>query len=272
MVCTGVQDPSSWFSTCVKCDHVHHSGYPCVRKICVITTPEGENAEVVRMVSLKNDKMVKADQGLANISGYRPITDCSRPFLSVNDYMLATAPKFTFSSINDTRALSEGSFGAVIDISNAYRNILIYPPHRRFMGIKWEVNNEVLYYVDNALCFGLRSAPAIFNSVTKFIPSFMYVMGLKVVGYLDDYFLAGNTAAECTFWQSYLINFLNFLGFKVNYDKVIPPSRTPRYLGIVLDLENMMFCLPEDKLCRAESAVNKLLSKKWVSSYPLYRY
>lgn len=196
----------------------------------------------------------------------RPITDCSKPLISVNDYMSSTAPRFTFASIDCTRDLvTKGSFGAVVDISNAYRNVLIYPPHREYVGITWSSDGITTCYVDNVLCFGLRSAPSIFNSVSEFVTGFMLWAGIQVVGYLDDFFLACPSEEECQFWQEYLIDFLYYLGFKVNFSKVSPPSNSPKYLGILLDLTNMVFCLPEEKLVRAERAVSALMGKKWVS-------
>lgn len=54
----------------------------------------------------------------------RPITDSSRPLLSINDYMHNTAERFKFSHIENARPmLSPLGFGAVIDISNAYRSV-----------------------------------------------------------------------------------------------------------------------------------------------------
>lgn len=82
------------------------------------------------------------------------------------------------------------------------------------------------------------------------------------MGYLDDFFLSCDSERECESWQRYLIDFLFYLGFKINNGKVAPPSHSLRYLGIVL--EKMMFCLPEDKLSRAEKAIRALLGKKWV--------
>lgn len=43
------------------------------------------------------------------------------------------------------------------------------------------------------------------------------------------------------------------------------PSRYPKFLGNILDLNDMVFCLPEEKLARAERAVSALILKTWVS-------
>lgn len=202
----------------------------------------------------------------------RPITDCSEPAVSINDFMWETAPRFKFSNVHDTRVLvEEGGYGAVVDISNAYRNILIFPPHREYVGLNWNPLGRDQYYVDNALCFGLKSAPSIFNAVSNFVTRVMGHRGSHIVGYLDDYFLASNTKEGCHTRQKELIEFLEFIGFKVNYNKVIPPSQQPRFLGVEIDLVNMVFRLPEDKLLKARGAVEELLSKTFTSHKKLER-
>lgn len=202
----------------------------------------------------------------------RPITDCSRPICSINDYMTTTAPTFKFSGIDDTRSLvQQKGYGCVVDISNAYRAVPIFPPHREFLGFTWETSGVECYYQDNVLCFGLRSAPAIFNELSTFVTRYMSCAGFEVVGYLDDYFYASSTHSKCAIGQDSIISFLETLGFKVNYKKVIPPSHSPRFLGIILDLENMMFKLPEDKLCKTASAVDAILEKSQVSHKKLER-
>ena len=54
---------------------------------------------------------------------------------------------------------------AKFDIESAYRNIAINLSDRHLLGLKW----RDAYYIDLALPFGLRSAPAIFNSVAELV-------------------------------------------------------------------------------------------------------
>lgn len=201
----------------------------------------------------------------------RPITDCSEPTSSINDFMWQSAPRFSFSNVHDTGALvSEGGYGAVTDISNAYRNILIFPPHREYVGFSWGVT-EKKYYKDNALCFGLKSAPSIFNAISSFVTRVMVHNGVATVGYLDDYFVASGSEEGCHTHQRTLIAFLEHIGFKVNYTKVAPPSTSPRFLGIDIDLVNMVFKLPDDKLQKARTAVRMMQKKKFTTRKDLER-
>ena len=44
---------------------------------------------------------------------------------------------------------------AVVDIKSAYRAVPIFPDHRRYLGLKWEINGETVSIEDSRLCFGL---------------------------------------------------------------------------------------------------------------------
>lgn len=202
----------------------------------------------------------------------RPITDCSRPNISINDCMGDTASKFKFSRIEDTRSMIfPHGYGGVVDIANAYRSVLIYPPHREFVGFHWEKEGRSYHFVDNALCFGLKSAPSIFNSISSQIVRLMEASGVPCIGYLDDYFVSGPTRLACEIDQQSLIDLLQYLGFTINRQKVVTPSQKPKYLGIIVDLEDMVFRLPREKIDKTLEKVSLTLESSWCSRKSLER-
>lgn len=109
----------------------------------------------------KHPKCVHAMGAVVRPDGrLRAITDCSRPDNSVNCFMSSTATKFNFSKIEDTRKLLDtGKWGCVVDISNAYRHVSVYPPHRQYLGFQWELDGESMYFEDNSLCFRPEISP-----------------------------------------------------------------------------------------------------------------
>lgn len=115
------------------------------------------------------------------------------------------------------------------------------------------------------MCFGLKSVPAIFNSVSSFITRFVKIMGFPVVGYLDDYFVAGPNYEICLERQRWLVGFLEYLGFSVNYSKVTPPSQVPKFLGIIVDRNRMVFRLLEEKITKALEGIKDMLGSDWTS-------
>lgn len=224
-------------------------------------------------VTDKKARCVHALGAVARPDGrLRPITDCSRPYDSVNDHMLTTASRFKFSHVENVRPMVQyNGYGGVVDLSNAYRSILIFPPHRSYMGFQWEFGGKTVNFSDNALCFGLRSAPSIFNEVSIFVKRYMARIGIDCLCYLDDYFVAGPDYLACREKQELLVSTLVGMGFEVNSRKVINPCQAPRYLGVVIDLISLKFRLPEEKILKATALVDDTLSHTWVSRKSLER-
>lgn len=236
------------------------------QKMSITVKKELLNGQVSRV--FKTPRCIHALGAIPRPDGrIRPITDCSRPDESINDHMVLTAPRFSYSNIDDTRSLvSPNGFGAVTDISNAYRSVAINPLDRDYLGFTWIVDGHECLFRDNMLCFGLKSAPAIFNALSNFIVRYANCIGVQVIGYLDDFFVASDNAQDCADKQNALIAILKNFGFKVNFDKVSGPSKNQKYLGIIIDLESMVFRLPEGKLSKASDAVSDMLDRSW-SSY-----
>lgn len=240
-------------------------------QMCDVIAKELANGQVSRLS--EPAKCVHALGAVVRPNGkLRPITDCSRPILSVNDFMNDTAQKFKFSHIEDTRSLvSVNGFGGTIDLSNAYRSVLIFPPHRSFVGFNWSYGNNTMFFCDNALCFGLKSAPSIFNSISQFITRYMVLSNAPCLSYLDDYFVAGPDFETCKSRQEAVLNCLTYVGFTVNYDKVAWPTHTPKFLGVIVDLVQMRFRLPSEKMEKTLLAVNSALQSVWISRKSLER-
>lgn len=240
-------------------------------QMCEVIAKEMANGQVSRVANPA--RCVHALGAVVRPNGkLRPITDCSRPGLSVNDFMDSTAQKFKFSHIEDTRSLvSPNGYGGTIDLSNAYRSVLIFPPHRSFVGFNWTYGKETVYFCDNALCFGLKSAPSIFNSISEFVTRYMALSNAPCLSYLDDYFVAGPDLDTCVSRQKAVLNTLLYLGFTINYDKVTWPSHTPKYLGVIIDLDKLKFRLPKEKLDKTLATVNSVLQCIWCSRKTLER-
>ena len=67
--------------------------------------------------------------------------------------------------------LQPQDFMAVIDIKSAYRAVSIHPENKKYMGLRWEIQNKEVFIEDSRLCFGLSLGPMIFNSISNFVYS-----------------------------------------------------------------------------------------------------
>ena len=136
---------------------------------------------------------------------WRLIVDLSSPEgHSVNDGIDPVAWHLQYIKVDDiikmVSKFGPGALMAKFDIESAYRNIAIHPSDRHLLGMKW----RNAYYVDLALPFGLRSAPAIFNSVADLVEwIFVNNYGINdLLHYLDDFIM--EAPANSSICASYL--------------------------------------------------------------------
>lgn len=199
-----------------------------------------------------------------NDSSFRPITDCKRPLhVSVNNHMESTHHQFSFVTTDEVADLmNHNDYMCSVDISSAYRSVSINPANWEYQGVVWERDGRPGYYLDTRLCFGIRCAPYIFTQITKFIVNSMIRRGYKrTVGYIDDFWICENSYKKCMEGQHALITLLGELGFRVNWNKCISPTKCNKYLGIIFNSDKMSLSLPEEKMKKLENEL-EFFSKK----------
>ena len=104
---------------------------------------------------------------------YRLIVDMSyRDGGSINDGIDPDLCALTYLKVEEVvHAIGRKGKGALLakmDLESAYRIIPVYPSDRHLIGMEWKGK----VYVDQALPFGLRSAPKILNSVAMYLNGF----------------------------------------------------------------------------------------------------
>ena len=204
----------------------------------------------------------------------RPITDCSRPdAVSINNFMSSTFSTFTYNSVEDVvDLLSPGDFMCVVDISSAYRSVNVSPNHVTFQGLSWDFGSGAEYLLDRRLCFGLRCAPKIVDSISNFIVSAVKRLGVqRVVNYLDDFIIVGATPECCLMDRNTLTSLLSHLGFVVAWKKVTNPSQVTTFLGITIDSVRFELSLPLEKVAKLRSAIMAILDKDRATKKDLER-
>ena len=138
---------------------------------------------------------------------------------------------------------------ALMDIQRAYRNIPVAPSDWRLLGLEWQ--SQV--YVDEALPFGLRSAPVIFSAVADALTWIMSHRGVTwAIHYVDDFLTIGGPSSDEYQQNMTLMNKTCMLaGLPMEPSKTQGPTCRITFLGIELDSIAMEICLPEDKLINA---------------------
>ena len=141
----------------------------------------------------------------------------------------------------------QGALMAKFDVEAAYCNFAVHPTDRYLIGMKW----RLMFYVDLALPFGLRSAPYIFNSVADLVEWILlnnYHLP-DLLHYLDDFITAGPpTSPQCENNLSTASSVCGTLGLPLHPSKKVGPTICMVTLGIELDSVNQLARLPNDKL------------------------
>lgn len=175
---------------------------------------------------------------------WRIINDLSWPAgQSINDGI----SKDDFSCSYDTldtaiahlKRLGIGTYMSKLDLSDAFRHILVHPDDWELLGSTWPIEidgvTQTAYFFDAFLPFGLRSSPGLFLRFVDIMASVMSHLGVSPVWhYLDDFWTCG-LANHCLANLRLMLQVCNDLGFQVNPSKTIQPCTNLELLGIELD-------------------------------------
>ncbi len=205
----------------------------------------------------------------------RLIHDGSRPAgNSMNTY--AQSPPVSYQSLDDALSvLRPGMYMAKVDLKSAYRSVRIKESDFTATGLQWTFagQHSTTFMVDTRLPFGNRLSPFLFNLLTQAVRHIIADQGgfpLRMLTvYLDDFWLAADSRAECQRMLLITINILRRLGFLIAWDKVVGPTRRLTFLGIEICTETMTTTLPHDKLVQFRSLIVATLQRRSMSKRQL---
>ena len=106
--------------------------------------------------------------------------------------------------------------------------------------------------MDKCLPFGSSISCAIFQDVSDAIAYLVYVRTLKRnVNYLDDYLFVSLLLRECNKQVQTFLSICDMINFPVSMEKTFWGTTRLTFLGMLLDSEHQVICIPEDKVCKA---------------------
>ena len=102
---------------------------------------------------------------------------------------------------------------------------------------------------DTKLPFGARASPTIFHRISQAIKRMMLKRGHNlIVAYQDDFLVIGASFRECEKALIALQSLLCDLGFEINKEKTVNPTKCLTFLGIQFNTLTCELALPESKL------------------------
>ena len=113
-------------------------------------------------------------------------------------------------------------------------------------------SGETFYFVDKCLPFGSAISCAIFQAISDgiaFVVRFRTKMGN--VNYLDDFFFAALKKMICDWQVSRFLEVCAQICFPVSMEKTFWGTKVLVFLGLLLDTEKQVVCMPVEKVNRA---------------------
>ena len=205
---------------------------------------------------------------------FRLIVDLSAPpDFSVNDGISTALCSLRYVTVDRAARLvkdyGQGALMAKIDLQSAYRHIPVHPEDQHLLGIEWDGKE----YRDQALPFGLRSAPKLFTAVADGLAWAMQQEGVhNSVHYLDDFLFWGPPSSpECGVSLSKATAVCHPLGLPTAPHKTVGPATVLTFLGIEVDSMAQVLRLPAAKLVRLQRELARWESKRQASKRELQR-
>lgn len=148
---------------------------------------------------------------------------------------------------------------ASLDLEDAYFLVPIFEQDRKFLRFQWRGRT----FQFAALPFGLSTAPFIFSKIMKPVVTYLRRRGFQSVIYLDNFLLLGASLEECQANVSASINFLQSLGFIVNYAKSkLQPYNQCKYLGFVFDSVEQSISIPPQRRSKLLQLTKNIANKR----------
>ena len=129
------------------------------------------------------------------------------------------------------------------DLKRAYRQFPIDPKDYKFLGFSW---NDGLYF-DARCLFGLRSSAMICHRTTRAVIHVFTLEGYSADVYLDDFYDAEYPSVAPTAFVR-LQELFDELGLQSSPEKDCQPATRMVCLGILVDTEQMVFEVPQDRV------------------------
>ena len=211
---------------------------------------KGYVTEFFRPVPLHFSRMFSVPK---DVTDRRPIIDLS----PLN--RLLTRIRFKMEDLGKVaKSLSPGLWAVKLDLKDAYLHLHLALQVVKYFG--FALGRRIFAFL--VLPFGLSQAPWLFTRVMKPVKKALRRLGVRISSFLDDFLILAGSYQEAVEHTKLSVDLLQRLGFHINWRKsVVVPQRRLEYLGVILDLENLTFSLPEEK-------VEKVLSLLRVSEEP----
>lgn len=199
--------------------------------------------------------------------GFRRIHDLLYPKgSSVNDHIPHDHGALEYVTFDDAvDAVLQHGKGAIMvkrDLSDAFRHIPIALSDGWLLGFWF----EGVFYEEQFLPFGLRTAPFLFDSFSRALNWILMAVlfWYLVIHYLDDFLAILAPDTNVPLYEQQFDALCEQLGLTVNRKKNVTGT-TVEFLGLEIDTISLQARLPRDKLVKGESMLSAIQKRTSIS-------
>ena len=160
------------------------------------------------------------------------------------------------------------------DFTSAFRNLGLkrkcFP--LLVMMVTSPIDGKDYYFVDKCLPFGASISCSHFQRFSNAVAFLVQYRTKKpVINYLDDYFFAALTALLCNRQIDVFLDICKTINFPVSLEKTFWSTTTIIFLGFLIDSINQTISIPLDKVEKAKTIINSILSSRKITVLKLQR-
>ena len=161
---------------------------------------------------------------------------------------LLKVPKFRMETLDKiAKCLWEVLWATSVDITDAYWHVPIDPEFQIYFA--FALGSRIFVFL--VVPFGLSPAPWAFSRILKPVKARLRSQNVVVFSYLDDFLVLGSSPQRALSNMQKTVDLLVSLGFGINWGKSsVTPAQRVEFLGVVLDLQELTFSLPPDKVSK----------------------
>ena len=143
---------------------------------------------------------------------------------------------------------------AKTDLKDAYLAVPVKIEFHKLLRFVWKGK----YYQCVAMPFGLSSAPRTFTKLMKPLVAYLRRRGIRLIIYLDDMLILNKEQAGLIVDLELSPRMIESLGFVINYAKLVVPTKSIEYLGLILNSKDMPLSLTKKRISEFINLCNEM--------------
>ena len=241
--------------------------------------PEALQALILEVLVKGSWELVN-EEDLINIIpiGLAPKPSKIPPFRLINDARLVNEHvggwKFRYESLNAVPlVVNKGDWMFTLDLEDAYYSFLLQEESRNLFGGKLQMDDEAkaklaaegfdttklqgdtAFVRPKGLPMGFKNSCAIWTKIFRTLTRKWREQGIALIHYMDDLLFSAPTQEECDRIRKVVLHDIIELGMAPSWGKTMGcASKRVKFLGIIVDSEEMRFFVPGERLDKLEAA------------------